>query len=77
MNMKKGLEEKSVGRAENLHAFYDPDNKDLILRMNIAHEIGPSSSGKSVIIATSHGHETIEIDNEKLVLVLNLYQLKK
>ena len=44
------------------------DGDILTLKIDLSKEFGPSSSGKTIIIATTEGNQTIEGRNEKVGL---------
>ncbi len=50
------------------------DKKKLTIEVDLSKELGPSKSGKTIIIATSEGNQKVE--GTDVVLGLNLYKKK-
>ena len=48
----------------------------LIIRVDLKEDHGPSKSGKTIIIATSHGFNNIEENGHKFGLSLNVTKRK-
>jgi hypothetical protein len=48
----------------------------LIIEIDLAHEIGPSSSGKNILIASTEGNANVP-GHDGVKLGLNVYRAKK
>ena len=65
---------------DNLDAIISDDGTKLTITVDLTKDLGESKSGKSIIIATTHGNATIQKEDgekKKLVLGFNLYTPKK
>ena len=48
----------------------------LVIKVNLSKEFGPSSSGKTIIIATSEGNQTVP-GHDNVKMGLNVYKKPK
>ncbi len=60
---------------KNLKMSYEKD--ELVIRINLAEEHGPSKSGRSVIVASSEGNLPLHDSKGYLDMTLNLAVYKK
>ena len=51
------------------------DGNTLVIKVDLAKEFGPSSSGKTIIIATTEGNQSVP-DHEGVKIGLNIYKKK-
>ena len=51
------------------------DNNVLTIKIDLAKEFGPSSSGKNIIIASTEGNQSVP-DKEDVKVGLNVYKKK-
>ncbi len=68
------MEEKGIimGKESSLHVY--EEDKLLHIVVDTSKELGPSSSGKTTLIASSGGNATVELqDGRQVKLGLNLY----
>lgn len=50
------------------------DGDKLTITVDLAKEFGPSSSGKTIIVASSEGNQTIEYKEGQYKIGLNVYR---
>jgi len=50
------------------------DGDKLTITVDLSKEFGPSSSGKTIIVASSEGNQTIEYKNGEYKLGLNIFR---
>ena len=51
------------------------DGKTLVIKVDLTKEFGPSSSGKTIIIASTEGNQSVP-DNDGVKIGLNVYKKK-
>jgi hypothetical protein len=51
------------------------DGNTLVIKVDLTKEFGPSSSGKTIIIASSEGNQSVP-DREGIKIGLNVYRKK-
>ena len=58
---------------DNIEFTINEETQQLTLTIDLKKQVGPSSTGKSIIVATSHGYNQIgTLGSKKLALSLNL-----
>jgi hypothetical protein len=62
---------------DNIQLTYSPDKTKLVLTIDLTQEVGPSSSGKTTLIASTGPAVKVEgLNGAQLLLGLNLYRKK-
>jgi len=59
---------------KNVILTLSPDKKSLTIKVDLTQEFGKSSSGKSIIIASTEGNVVIEGTNPPVNIGLNIYR---
>jgi len=53
---------------------YEVKGETLVITINLMEEMIPSKSGKSNLLATTRGNQSLEVEGRDLRLGLNLYE---
>jgi uncharacterized protein YfaS (alpha-2-macroglobulin family) len=58
-----------------MKATIDPKTKELVIRVKMNDEPRPSASGKTLVVASSHGNQptSAQVDGQPVILGLNAY----
>jgi len=50
------------------------DGNTLVMRVDLTKDLGPSSSGKTTLVASSRGNKIVEFNGENIFIGVNLYK---
>jgi len=71
--MSKDKGQNVVFDRENIHATFDTESGRLTITIDTKSEVGPSSSGKNMLVATTRGNKALPI-GDGLTLAINAYR---
>ncbi len=70
---KAFLKERQVSRVKNIETKLEDGGKKLVLIIDLNQEFGPSSSGKSVTVASTEGNVAVP-GREEIKMGINIYK---
>ena len=60
---------------KNVNMVIENDGKTLTIKVDVTQEFGPSKSGKTIIVASTEGNQTVAVPGHDPVVVgLNIYR---
>ena len=60
---------------KNVNMVIENDGKTLTIKVDVTQEFGPSKSGKTIIVASTEGNQTMAVPGRDPVVVgLNVYR---